>query len=51
MTTRHAIIDRSDSIGTTRADGDFIESELYASAREAGVSCFLGPEPDEGDED
>jgi hypothetical protein len=49
--TRQAIIDRSDAIGTTRTNGDVIESELYASAREAGVACFAEPELDEDDDD
>jgi hypothetical protein len=49
--TRQAIIDRSEPIGTTRTNGDVIESELYASAREAGVACFAEPELDEDDDD
>ena len=51
MTTRQAIIDRGDSFGKTQDDGDVLQSELYASAREAGVACFPGPELDDGDED
>jgi hypothetical protein len=51
MTTRQAVIDRGDAIGKTHGDGDALESELYASAREAGVACFPGPEMDEDDDD
>jgi len=46
----HALITDPDRSAETAADeGDDLESELFLSAREAGVTCYLIPGAEAGE--